>query len=192
MPAQSRPAAKRVRRRTSFSASTSPKTAQKRRVSKGRPLCLPQPELAATLLRHSASCTPQTACTQGARAEARVGALSCQRQAQPRATRPRRRAAVHAAAARGGGNQQPARAGNQPRAMHWGPRRGRRAAALGRRRRGWAQRWAGRCAHGGGLVGRARGRAGRQNAGSSPAHPTSLFSPPSVHGEPRHAGRSAS
>ena len=42
------------------------------------------------------------------------------------------------------------------------------------------------------LTGRARGPAGRQNAGNSPAHPTSLFSPPSAHGEPRHAGRSAS
>ena len=43
-----------------------------------------------------------------------------------------------------------------------------------------------------GVTGRARGRTGRQNAGNSPAHPTSLFSPPSAHGEPRHAGRSAS
>ena len=41
------------------------------------------------------------------------------------------------------------------------------------------------------LTGRARGRAGRQNAGNSPAHPTSLFSPQSARGEPRHVGCSA-
>ena len=103
--------------------------------------------------------------------------------------------------------------------MHWGPR-GRRAAALRRRRQGGAQRQAGRCALGGGLVGqgrahgvgvlqrrrrngrvapyaaarltrRARGRAGRQNADNSPAHPTSLFSPQSARGVPRHVGCSA-
>jgi len=107
----------------------------------------------------------------------------------------------------------------QPGAMHWGPR-GRRAAALRRRRQGGAQRQAGRCALGGGLVGqgrahgvgvlqrrrrngrvapyaaarltrRARGRAGRQNADNSPAHPTSLFSPQSARGVPRHVGCSA-
>jgi len=86
------------------------------------------------------------------------------------------------------------------------------------RRQGWAQRQAGRCAHGGGLVGkgrprvspalhgrngrvaafaaarltgRARGRAGRKNADNSPAHPTSLFSPQSARGEPRPVGCSA-
>jgi hypothetical protein len=42
------------------------------------------------------------------------------------------------------------------------------------------------------LAGRARGRTGRQNAGNSPAHPTSLFSPSSAHGEPRHFVCSAS
>ena len=41
------------------------------------------------------------------------------------------------------------------------------------------------------LTGRARERAGRQNAGNSPAHPTSLFSPQSARGEPRHVGCSA-
>ena len=41
------------------------------------------------------------------------------------------------------------------------------------------------------LTGRARGRAWRQNAGNSPAHPTSLFSPQSARGEPRHVGCSA-
>ena len=113
----------------------------------------------------------------------------------------------------------PARARWQPApSVHWGLRRGRRAAALWRRRRGWAQRQAGRCAHGGGLVGkgrprvspalhgrngrvaafaaarltgRARGRAGRKNADNSPAHPTSLFSPQSARGEPRPVGCSA-
>ena len=51
----------------------------------------------------------------------------------------------------------PARARWQPApSVHWGLRRGRRAAALWRRRRGWAQRQAGRCAHGGGLVGQGR------------------------------------
>ena len=99
-----------------------------------------------------------------------------------------------------------------------GPIARRRAAALRRRRQGWAQRQAGRCAHGGGLVGkgrprvspalhgrngrvaafaaarltgRARGRAGRKNADNSPAHPTSLFSPQSARGEPRPVGCSA-
>ena len=42
------------------------------------------------------------------------------------------------------------------------------------------------------LTGRARGSAGRQNAGNSAAHPTSLFSPPSAHGESRHVGFSVS
>jgi hypothetical protein len=41
------------------------------------------------------------------------------------------------------------------------------------------------------LTGRARGRAGRQNASNSPPHPTSLFSPQSARGEPRHASCSA-
>jgi len=99
-----------------------------------------------------------------------------------------------------------------------GPIARRRAAALRRRRQGWAQRQAGRCAHGGGLVGkgrprvspalhgrngrvaafaaarltgRARGRAGRKNADNSPAHLTSLFSPQSARREPRHVGCSA-
>ena len=99
-----------------------------------------------------------------------------------------------------------------------GPIARRRAAALRRRRQGWAQRQAGRCAHGGGLVGkgrprvspalhgrngrvaafaaarltgRARGRAGRENADNSPAHLTSLFSPQSARREPRHVGCSA-
>jgi len=38
----------------------------------------------------------------------------------------------------------------------WGPRRGWRVAELGQRRRDWAQRWVGRCAHGGGLGGSGR------------------------------------
>ena len=41
------------------------------------------------------------------------------------------------------------------------------------------------------LTGRASGRAGRQNVGNSPAHPTSPFSPQSARGEPRHVGCSA-
>ncbi len=112
--------------------------------------------------------------------------------------------------------------GHQPRAMHWGPRRGWRAVALGQRRQGWTHRLTGCSAHDGGvggagegawrrvgasrrrrngrvapyaaarLTGRALGLAGRQNAGNSPAHPTSLFSPQSERGEPRHVGCSAS
>ena len=109
----------------------------------------------------------------------------------------------------------------RPRAMHWGPRRGWRAVALGQRRQGWTHRLTGCSAHDGGvggagegawrrvgasrrrrngrvapyaaarLTGRALGLAGRQNAGNSPAHPTSLFSPQSERGEPRHVGCSA-
>ncbi len=41
------------------------------------------------------------------------------------------------------------------------------------------------------LTGRALGRAGQQNVGNSPAHPTSLFSSQSERGEPRHVGCSA-
>ena len=41
------------------------------------------------------------------------------------------------------------------------------------------------------LTGRTRGRAGRQNAGNFPAQPTSLFSPQSARGAPRHVGCSA-
>ena len=41
------------------------------------------------------------------------------------------------------------------------------------------------------LTGRARGRAGRQSAGSFPAHATSPCSPQSARGEPRHVGCSA-
>jgi hypothetical protein len=41
------------------------------------------------------------------------------------------------------------------------------------------------------LAGRARGQGGRQNVGNFPAHPTSLFSPESERGEPRHVGCSA-
>ena len=68
-----------------------------------------------------------------------------------------------------------ARAGSSPDRSNEGPRRGRRAAALGQRPRldpqtGWRI---------------------TQNVGNSPAHPTSLFSPPSAHGEPRHVGCSA-
>jgi hypothetical protein len=65
-----------------------------------------------------------------------------------------------------------ARPDSQPRAtLHWGHRRGRRAAALGRRRRGWAQRQAGRSAHDGGLVGqgRASGVGFRQRAADATA-----------------------
>jgi hypothetical protein len=64
-----------------------------------------------------------------------------------------------------------------------------------------AQRWvsAARCRRNGRvapyaaarLTGRARGHAGRQNAGNAPAHPTSPFSPQSARGEPRHVGCSA-
>jgi len=65
-------------------------------------------------------------------------------------------AAAHAAAARRGGIQQPGCAGSQPGAKQWGPRRGRRAAALRRRLQGWDKRQAGRCAHGAGMVGQGR------------------------------------
>ena len=129
---------------------------------------------------------------------------------------------LSAAAARRGGILQPGCAGSQPGAQQRGPRLGRRAAALGRRRRGWTHRQTGCSAHDGGvggagegawrrvgasrrrrngrvapyaaarLTGRALGRAGRQNVGNFPAHPTSLFSPPSARGEPRHVGCSAS
>ena len=74
--------------------------------------------------------------------------------AQPR---PRRRAAAirscrpAAAASR----SQAARAASPERST-WGPRRGRRAAALGSWRRGWAQRPAGRSAHDRGWVGQGR------------------------------------
>ena len=50
---------------------------------------------------------------------------------------------------------QAARAASPGRST-WGPRRGRRAAALGSWRRGWAQRQAGRSAHDRGWVGQGR------------------------------------
>ena len=123
------------------------------------------------------------------------------------------------AAARCGGIQLPARAAARIEAMR-GPAEGAEQLRWVRGR-GWTHRLAGCSAHDGGsggagegawrwvsasrrrrngrvapfaaarLTGRARGRAGRQNAGNSPAHPTSLFSPQSARGEPRHVGCSA-
>ena len=110
--------------------------------------------------------------------------------------------------------------GQPSEAKQWGTRRGRRAAALGRRLQGWARDRPGATRTGEGwwgregvwprvspalrrrngrvapitaarLTGRASGRAGRQNVGNSPAHPTSPFSPQSARGEPRHVGCSA-
>ena len=130
--------------------------------------------------------------------------------AQPRRSRgpaPRRRAAAIRScrpAAAAASRSQAARAASPERST-WGPRRGRRAAALGRRRRGWTHRTTGCSAHDGGvggagegawrrvgasrrrrngrvapyaaarLTGRALGRAGRQNVGNSPFTTVIIF-----------------
>ena len=111
-----------------------------------------------------------------------------------------------------------ARAGNQPRAMHGGPaegeaqrrgvggvearpRDGPGAAHMGEGGGGRGGRTAVGLLHGRNgrfapyaaarATGRACGRAKQQNAGNSPARPTSPFSPQSARGEPRHVGCSA-